>query len=104
MLTTTAPAQPRYVPLSAEDLVQALRQLPAWHSDGTRLLRTVSPVELWPLLERVGQAEDELDHHSTICLDCGTVTFSLWTHVRDAVTEADVALARRIDVVAADLL
>lgn len=97
MVTTAT----RYLPLGLDDLAAALRQLPGWRCDGVRLLRTVTPAALWPLLERVADAETELDHHSRVCLDAGTVTFELWTHVRNAVTAADVELARRIDAVLA---
>lgn len=90
----------RYAPLGAEAIASALRELHGWTCDGHRLLRTVSPQDLWTLLEQVVAVEDELDHHTQVTLDCGTVTFALWTHVRDAVTAADVELARRLDTIA----
>lgn len=87
----------RYTPLPLEVLAGALRDLPGWGLDGVRLVRTVRPGDLWRLLEQVCEVEDELDHHTEVTLDCGTVTFALWTHVRNAVTAADLELARRLD-------
>jgi 4a-hydroxytetrahydrobiopterin dehydratase len=87
----------RYSPLSAEAVAGALRDLPGWTLDGCRIVRTVRPADLWRLLEQVCEVERELDHHTEVTLDAGTVTFALWTHVRDAVTAADLELARRLD-------
>lgn len=87
----------RYSPLPVEALAGALRDLPGWGLDGFRLVRTVRPADLWALLEQVCEVERELDHHTEVTLDGGAVTFALWTHVRNAVTAADVELARRLD-------
>lgn len=87
----------RYTPLPLDALAGALRDLPGWGVDGFRLVRTVRPGNLWRLLEQVCEVEEELDHHTEVTLDCGTVTFTLWTHVRNAVTAADLELARRLD-------
>ncbi|MEX2289456.1 MAG: 4a-hydroxytetrahydrobiopterin dehydratase [Mycobacteriales bacterium] len=93
----------RYAPLDVEALAAALGELPGWRCDGTRLIRTVVPHDLWALLEQVCAVEGELDHHTEVTLDAGTVTFLLWTHVRDAVTLADVELARRLDLITEEL-
>lgn len=87
----------RYSPLPVEALAEALRDLPGWGLDGIHLVRTVRPTDLWRLLEQVCELERELDHHTEVTLDAGTVTFALWTHVRNAVTAADVELARRLE-------
>lgn len=92
------PAQ-RYVPVPPEQLDAALQELHDWHGDTTRLERTVRPHDLWRLLEQVAETEAEVDHHTVVDLDAGTVTFALWTHVRGGVTAADLELARRLDPV-----
>ena len=97
MLTARPVMRPTYDPLTAEQLAEALKALPGWDGDVRRIVRTVQPDDLWSLLQRVADAEAELDHHTVVDLERGTVTFSLWTHVRDAVTDADVALAHRIN-------
>ena len=102
-MRTLVSAATRYAPLAGDALAGALRELPGWTCVGGRLVRTVLPDDLWALLERVVAVEEELDHHTEVTLDRGTVTFALWTHVRDAVTAADVELARRLDAVTAAL-
>ncbi len=92
----------RYAPLTAEELARELERLPAWSGDTTRICRTVRPRDLWALLERVAQAEAEIDHHTVVDLDAGSVTFTLWSHVCGAVTVADLELARRLDAVLAE--
>lgn len=91
------PGPRRYVPLSDQELRTALHALPGWHGDGHRIARTVAPADLWGLLEGVAAAEAALDHHTVVDLDAGTVTFAVWTHARDAVTDTDVELAHRIN-------
>lgn len=100
MLLVAAARTARYAPLDLDALAASLRELPGWRCDGARLVRTVVPEDLWSLLQRVVDVEDELDHHTEVTLEDGAVTFTLWTHLRDAVTAADVELARRIDQLA----
>lgn len=102
-MRTLADTATRYAPLSHEAIDAALQELPHWRCDGSRLVRTVRTCDIWALLEQVVEVEEELDHHTDVTLDGGTVTFTLWTHVRDAVTLADLELARRLDLIAAEL-
>lgn len=99
MITVPPTRRPTCTPLGPSALTDALAQLPGWRGDVSRILRTVRPGDLWALLERVADAEAELDHHTVVDLEAGTVTFALWTHVCDAVTDADLELARRINAV-----
>ena len=86
-------------PLTDDELSQALAELPAWSGDRRRIERTVlAPAgRTARLRERVARLSDELDHHPVVEDVPGGTRFVLWTHVRGAVTELDVALARRID-------
>lgn len=93
----------RYAPLTAEAITAGLRELPAWRCDGSRLVRTVVARDVWALLEQVVAVEDELDHHAEVTLDRGCVTFTLWTHARDAITATDLELAQRLDHVIGSL-
>ena len=103
-LTDAAARTARYAPLGLDALASSLRELPRWHCEGgKRLVRTVVPNDLWALLQEVVEVEGDLDHHTEVTLEDGAVTFTLWTHVRDAVTAADVELARRIDQLAEGL-
>lgn len=102
-MRTLVDAATRYAPLGREAIAGALAELPGWRCDGNRLIRTVHPRNLWALLEQVVAVEEELDHHTDVTLESGGVTFTLWTHVRDAVTLADLELARRLDSIARSL-
>jgi 4a-hydroxytetrahydrobiopterin dehydratase len=101
-ITRAPESRPLHAVVGPDELATALRELPGWHGDTRRIARTVTPRDLWTLLERVAEAEADLDHHTVVDLDAGTVTFAIWTHVCDAVTRADLALARRIDAVIAN--
>ena len=90
----------RYATLTVEALADALRGLPGWADEQGHLVRRVAVRDPWGLLERVSQVELELDHHSVVALERGEVVFSVWTHVRPALTAVDVELAHRIDEVA----
>jgi pterin-4a-carbinolamine dehydratase len=96
-------AAQRYATLSVEALADAMRELPGWSLDSGHLVRAVRAADPWRLLERVNAAEERLDHHSLVTLDCGQVVFSVWTHVRPSLTVADVELAHSIDEAAADV-
>lgn len=100
MITTSSTSRP-YQPLTPSEVEQALAGLPGWQGDLHRLWCTVRPADLWAVLEQVATCEAQLDHHTVVDLEAGAVTFVLWTHVRDAVTGADVELAGRISHVLA---
>lgn len=102
-MRTLVDVEARYAPLRPEVIESALHELPGWRHSGNRLVRTVCTRDLWALLQQVVEVEEELDHHTDVTLDEGAVTFTLWTHVRDAVTLADLELARRLELIATDL-
>ena len=83
-------------PLTAAQLAEVLDTLPEWSGDSSRISRTV---RLDPAQRRaVTEAADALDHHPVLEeLPDGRTRLVLWTHVTDAVTDADVALAVRLD-------
>ena len=87
----------RYATLTVDALADALRGLPGWTVEQGHLVRRIAVRDPWRLLERVSEAELELDHHSVVALDRGELVFSVWTHVRPGLTAADVELAARID-------
>ena len=88
-------------PLTAAQLAEALDTLPAWSGDTSRISRTARLDDA--LRRAVDEAADALDHHPVLEeLPDGTTRLVLWTHVRDAVTDLDVALAVRLDALLPD--
>lgn len=85
--------------LEADEVARALRGMPGWTGDTSRLVRTVEiPAErVAPLTDAVHRIESELDHHARIENGADGLTFTVWTHSLDRVTELDLNLARRID-------
>jgi 4a-hydroxytetrahydrobiopterin dehydratase len=55
------------------------------------------------LVNRIGAAAEEADHHPDLTLTWPTVLVRLWSHDSRGVTERDIALARRISDIAAEL-
>lgn len=86
----------RYRPLSEAELAAVLPGLPGWSGDTRRLLLDVVVRDPDALLAEVAAVEAELDHHASVERVGPALTFTLWTHVRGAVTEADLELADRI--------
>ena len=91
--------------LDGEGMAAALALLPDWHGGPDRISRTIDldarADEV--LRTQVDLVAAELDHHPVVeDTDEGT-RFVLWTHSRGGVTELDVALAARIDALAAGL-
>lgn len=54
------------------------------------------------LVNRVGAAAEERDHHPDISFGWGYAEFSITTHDRGGLTELDFALAEEIDRIAED--
>lgn len=88
-------------PLTPAQLTEALRTLPAWSGDTSRITRTARLDSR--LRDALRTLADELDHHPVLQeLPDGSTRLVLWTHVRDAVTELDVQLAARLDALLPD--
>jgi pterin-4a-carbinolamine dehydratase/uncharacterized protein (DUF2267 family) len=85
--------------LEPDEIERQLGRLTGWEGDQHRLRRTVvlPPDRVRPLRDVVARAEREMSHHARVEQQEGTVTFEVWTHSLDRVTDMDVELARRID-------
>ena len=96
-------------PLSSDRLDAALARLGAWHveedGDGNRLVRNEKFAdfrEAFAFLMRVAFEAEAMDHHPEITNVYNRVRLALSTHDADnRVTETDLALAERIDALAA---
>ncbi|MGP3756218.1 4a-hydroxytetrahydrobiopterin dehydratase [Streptomyces sp. IBSNAI001] len=92
-------------PLSADDIEAGLRELPGWQLDGDRITRTYRLPNHFAaagLTVHVAQIQDELDHHSDLTLGYNTVALAVNSHdAGGAVTRKDLALAARVEAIAA---
>ncbi|WP_409185180.1 4a-hydroxytetrahydrobiopterin dehydratase [Amycolatopsis sp. VS8301801F10] len=79
---------------------QALGTVPEWQRDAATIVRTAElpsfPAAI-EVVDRVAELAEEAGHHPDIDIRWRTLTFRLSTHSLGGLTEADFALARRID-------
>ena len=86
--------------------VQAQEGLEDWRFFLNRLharFRTGSFVKGLELVTRIAEAAEEVDHHPDVVLTYPQVDVDLHSHDVGGVTSRDVALARRISAIAAEL-
>ena len=51
-------------------------------------------------VNRLADAAEAANHHPDLTIHWNTVTVRWWTHVKDAITDRDVEMARRTDALA----
>ncbi|MDP9250359.1 MAG: 4a-hydroxytetrahydrobiopterin dehydratase, partial [Chloroflexota bacterium] len=90
-----------YAPLLTEpEIADALRALPDWARDGSRIVRTVdcptfrAAIEL---VDQVADAAEEANHHPDIEINWRRVTLRLTTKASHGLTAKDMAMAGAID-------
>jgi 4a-hydroxytetrahydrobiopterin dehydratase len=89
-------------PLTPDELVEALVDLPRWSGDVSGLRRTVElPTfrDAVAAIVAIADVAEELDHHPDIDLRWRTLHLAVVTHSAGAVTPMDLRLASRIDAV-----
>ena len=82
----------------------ALAELPGWAGGTDAIRRTVTAPDFATgirIVVDVAAAAEDADHHPDIDVRWTRVTFALSTHSAGGVTDKDVAMARRIDDIAA---
>jgi pterin-4a-carbinolamine dehydratase len=89
--------------LERDEIDRALAALESWEGDEHRLRCTVvlPPERQRPLRAAVARAEHDMTHHARVEQLQNEITFEVWTHSLDRVTDMDVELARRIDAAVA---
>jgi 4a-hydroxytetrahydrobiopterin dehydratase len=90
--------------ISADELATALADLPDWSGDTSGIERSIKAPSFLAgirLVDAVAEAAEVADHHPDIDIRWRTLTFRLSTHSVGGVTARDLALARRIDELAA---
>ncbi|GAA4204697.1 4a-hydroxytetrahydrobiopterin dehydratase [Actinocatenispora rupis] len=86
--------------LSAQQVADGLRALPAWRGDTTEITRSYTAPDFLSgirAVDAVADAAETAGHHPDIDIRWTTVTFSLVTHALGGVTEADLTMAATID-------
>ena len=89
--------------LSTDDVTKALSELDGWQGDTQQITRSVKASSFAAgirLVDAVAEISDGMDHHPDIDIRWTTITFACSTHSKGGVTDADIALARRIDELA----
>lgn len=84
-------------------LESALARLPAWERRGEAIVRTVRARTFMAgidLVVQVARAAEEVGHHPDVDIRYDRVTFTLTSHDVGRLTERDLRLAARIDVLA----
>lgn len=97
---------PRPQRLSTDDVTAGLANLPLWSGDADYIERIVTAADFLSgieILRRVAALAEDMNHHPDIDVRWRRVRYGLTTHDAGGVTELDLALARRIDGVAAEL-
>jgi 4a-hydroxytetrahydrobiopterin dehydratase len=92
---------PRPSRLDPDQLAAALPGLPLWSGDTAGLHRTVELPSFRDAVAAIGTIADvaeELDHHPDVDLRWRTLHLTLVSHSAGGVSELDLELARRIDV------
>lgn len=87
-------------PLSQQEIDERLAPLAGWSRQGDRIARAYrlpSHFAATAMVVHIAQVQEELDHHSDLTLGYDTVSLTVNTHTVGAVTERDLALARRIE-------
>ena len=90
--------------LTAEQLTAALADVPGWSGDPAEIQRTIKAASFpagISLVVAVADAAEAMNHHPDIDVRWRDVTFKLATHAMGGVTELDLALAARINELAA---
>lgn len=88
-------------PLKAEEVFRLHEQVPDWDvTSGRKLVRRLEFEDFVAAMEfvnRVAELAEAEGHHPNITIDYRRVTFTVWTHAIDDLTESDFILAAKID-------
>ncbi|MDX1660710.1 MAG: 4a-hydroxytetrahydrobiopterin dehydratase [Gemmatimonadota bacterium] len=88
-------------PLKAEEVFRLHEKIPEWTiSSGRKLVRTFELhgfTEAIDFVDDVAELAEDEGHHPNITIDFDQVTFTVWTHAIDDLSENDFILAAKID-------
>ena len=88
-------------PLKPEEIFRLHQQVPDWEvTTGRKLVRRFvlkDFMDAIAFVNRVAEIAEAEDHHPSITIDYKRVTFTIWTHATDDLSENDFILASKID-------
>lgn len=92
--------------LKAEEVFRLHQQIPDWDvTSGRKLVRRFEFEDFVAAMEFVNRVADLAEaegHHPNITIDYRRVTFTVWTHAIDDLSESDFILAAKIDALYGD--
>ena len=87
--------------MSPEQAKARLGQLSGWQSDDgkklTKSYRFRNFVQAVDFVNKITPIAEEQNHHPDLLVRWGEVSVELWTHTANGLTDADFALAAKID-------
>jgi 4a-hydroxytetrahydrobiopterin dehydratase len=89
--------------LERDEIDQRVRELDGWDLENhaiVKLFRRGDFTGAVELLDRIVPVANEMNHHPDVSISWETVTVMITTHSEGGLTEADFALAERIDALA----
>ena len=87
--------------LDEAELDEAIEKLYGWTVDGEMIKKRLTFPDFaasLDLVNRVGNLAEAADHHPDITFGWGYAEIALTTHDRGGVTDVDIALAQKIDL------
>jgi 4a-hydroxytetrahydrobiopterin dehydratase len=88
--------------LDSDELSAALSELPGWSSDNGLLKRRYefsNFADALAFVNKVGELAEIADHHPDITFGWGYAEIALTTHDRGGITDFDLNLAQRIEMI-----
>lgn len=89
-------------PLKPKEIFRLHEKVPDWLiTTGHKLVRRfvcADFLEAIAFVNRVAEIAEAEDHHPNITIDYKRVTFTIWTHAIDDLSENDFILAAKIDM------
>lgn len=89
--------------LDDDAIEEVLDDLDGWSREDNMIRKTFvhdSFLEAIAFVNRVAVVAERLDHHPDFEIHYKNVTLRCWTHKINAITKADVELARNIEIIA----
>jgi 4a-hydroxytetrahydrobiopterin dehydratase len=99
---TCVPCKGGVPPMKGRELERLMKLVPEWKAvNEHHIVRTLKFPDFKEALEfvnQVGELAEQQGHHPDILLAWGKVEITMWTHKIDGLTESDLIMAAKIDM------